>query len=540
MSIETEIVDISITQDSAAVQRSSFGIPLILSHTAPWSERVRYYSGLDEVALDFVSSSPERRGANSLFSQELKPTKIAIGRATNNVPTLQYTFAVTTPRNSDTRSYKINVVGQGVTDTTVAYTSDASAAAEEIHDGLVTALNAVASKNYTAAFASATFTAHTFTAANASEIFTSAAHGLKTGDGPMQVTNAGGALPTGLALVTDYFAIVLDANTFKLATTRALALAGTNLLISTDGTGVQTITGTAGFVRPFSGFTVTANSPGAWFGLELVDITAMSCALTHTGDPTTDLDAIELEDPTFYVLLTHFNSKTYVQNVATWIEAHTKLYIFDVPETEAINTASNVGTDTLQTLHAALFARSAGMYHHKPAIFAPHAWAGDVLPIDPGGETWALKPLVGLGIASKLSTTNRANLVARNASFVVVGFGKNITIGGTTFDGDFIDVTRGLDWLDDDMTKGIGGVLTSVRKVPFSNPGITLVVNQIRASLDRAVQRGILRGVPKISAPDVDAIDPVSRGQRLLPDVKFDGLTEGAIHKVGVRGRISL
>lgn len=80
-----------------------------------------------------------------------------------------------------------------------------------------------------------------FTAANGTEIFTAAAHGLSTGDGPFQVSNAGGALPIGLAALTDYWVIKIDANTFYLATSQANALAGTHLLITGDGTGTQTM-----------------------------------------------------------------------------------------------------------------------------------------------------------------------------------------------------------------------------------------------------------------------------------------------------------
>jgi hypothetical protein len=88
-----------------------------------------------------------------------------------------------------------------------------------------------------------------FTAANATETFTAAAHGFVTGDGPVQVSNAGGALPTGLTAATDYWIIRVTANTFKLATSLANALAGTNLLISTDGTGVQTLADVASTTR---------------------------------------------------------------------------------------------------------------------------------------------------------------------------------------------------------------------------------------------------------------------------------------------------
>src|SRR5262245_47554038 len=69
-----------------------------------------------------------------------------------------------------------------------------------------------------------------FTATNATETFTKTNHGLQTGDGPVQVSNAGGGLPAGLTAATDYWVIRTGANTFKLATSLANALAGTNLL----------------------------------------------------------------------------------------------------------------------------------------------------------------------------------------------------------------------------------------------------------------------------------------------------------------------
>src|SRR5678815_4785658 len=64
-----------------------------------------------------------------------------------------------------------------------------------------------------------------FTAANATETFTATAHGFQTGDGPVQVSTTG-ALPAGLLVATDYWVIRLTADTFKLATSSANALAG--------------------------------------------------------------------------------------------------------------------------------------------------------------------------------------------------------------------------------------------------------------------------------------------------------------------------
>lgn len=81
----------------------------------------------------------------------------------------------------------------------------------------------------------------TFTTTHAAETITKSTHGFTTGEGPLRLTNSGGALPTGFATATDYWVIVVDANTFKLATTRANAIAGTTVTISDDGTGTHSI-----------------------------------------------------------------------------------------------------------------------------------------------------------------------------------------------------------------------------------------------------------------------------------------------------------
>lgn len=82
-----------------------------------------------------------------------------------------------------------------------------------------------------------------FTADNTTEIFSSVAHGYVTGDGPFKVSNAGGALPAGLANTTLYWVIKLTADTFSLALSWDAAMAGTVVAISDDGTGTQTIGG---------------------------------------------------------------------------------------------------------------------------------------------------------------------------------------------------------------------------------------------------------------------------------------------------------
>jgi hypothetical protein len=69
------------------------------------------------------------------------------------------------------------------------------------------------------------------------------AHGLTTGV-KGQFTTTGG-LPAGISASTDYFVIRVDADNYKVATSLALALAGTAVDITTQGTGNHTFTPTA-------------------------------------------------------------------------------------------------------------------------------------------------------------------------------------------------------------------------------------------------------------------------------------------------------
>lgn len=112
------------------------------------------------------------------------------------------------------------------------------------------------SGNVTVADHALTFVDFTYTADNTADTILHTAHGLLTSDGPVRTSNSGGALPGGLAAGTDYYFIRVDANTGKLATSRANALAGTAINLTTDGTGTQTLLHQAGTTRP-SDVTIT-------------------------------------------------------------------------------------------------------------------------------------------------------------------------------------------------------------------------------------------------------------------------------------------
>lgn len=82
----------------------------------------------------------------------------------------------------------------------------------------------------------------TVTFTNATDHCDLTAHGMVSGDGPFQFS--GGDIPAGLTLLTDYFCVLVDADNFKMATTRDLAIAGTaDVVLTDDGTGTIKLEG---------------------------------------------------------------------------------------------------------------------------------------------------------------------------------------------------------------------------------------------------------------------------------------------------------
>lgn len=537
----SDTITLNITRDTVGVARAGFGTPLLLSATAAWSggERTRTYTSLADVAVDFPNTTgPEYLAAAAVFGQTPKPRSLKIGRSALP-PTMRYSVEAAAVRNS--HAYTIDVVGDGVTSTAISSTSDSAATAAEVHNALLTALNAVVGKNFTAAFAALVVADFTFTASGAT--LTHVAHGLQTGDGPVRLTNSGGALPTGLATATDYYAIRLGADTFSLATSLANALAGTAITTSDAGTGTHTLSDTASTVRPSDAFTVTGDAAGDWFSLE-VDSDDLTLALTH-ADPgvATDLGAIVLADPDWYCLITFYNSIDYVEAAAAWVETQKRIYIADT--CNGVTITATVGTldpdDIADSMFDQAYTRTAVAYHESPAEMLGAAWAGRVLPTEPGAATWKFKRLAGVS-PSSLTSTHRTNLRAKSANWFERSGGRNMTFDGKVAADDYIDVTRDLDWLEDDMLTGVFGAITGVDKVDFDDDGIGVIETEVRASLRRAVDRRILKvdPAPSVEVPLAADITDTDLADRHLPDVKWSAKLRGAIHSVTINGTVSL
>lgn len=289
-----------------------------------------------------------------------------------------------------------------------------------------------------------------------------------------------------------------------------------------------------------SPITITGTAVGDWFSIEVDDVNYQTTTET-TADPgvAADLTAITAENSNWYTLGTSYNSKAYGVAAAAYVEsAGLKTYVALTNDTNCL--ATSTGTlDLMDQAKTNAYTRTLVMYHKNAASFADGALMGKCLPFDPGSETWAFKTLAGISTFS-MTGTHRANIVARNGNSYESVAGINITFQGKTGDGGYLDTRRGLDWLQDDMQKAVFGALAGSAKIPYTDAGIGVIESQVRGSLKRAGDRGILdENTIVVTVPTAASVPSIDKTNRTLNNVKFSATLQGAVHKTVVTGVVS-
>lgn len=134
MSLDS-IVNVAIDAQTTSPTRKGFGTPLIAGYHDHWVDsRTRVYTSLLGMIADgFVTTDAIYKAARAVFAQNPRPQQIMVGR---------FTVAATmtlelTPVVQNLHPYLVTINGAPFT-----FTSDASATAAEIVDGLVALINA--------------------------------------------------------------------------------------------------------------------------------------------------------------------------------------------------------------------------------------------------------------------------------------------------------------------------------------------------------------------------------------------------------------
>lgn len=134
MSALDTLVNVDISVQANPIPVASFSIPLIIGPTVPTSGSINAYTDPSGM-LDngYLTSSPEYKYAQKLFSQEQSPTEFFVGKRTTAIAQVD----TITPTAVNTTHYIVTIDSVAYD-----YLSDSSATVSEIVAGLIALINA--------------------------------------------------------------------------------------------------------------------------------------------------------------------------------------------------------------------------------------------------------------------------------------------------------------------------------------------------------------------------------------------------------------
>lgn len=307
-------------------------------------------------------------------------------------------------------------------------------------------------------------------------------------------------------------------------------VAGLLALINGDANCKMTASGTTTLI-------LTADNAGQ---AHLVSATP-NLAIVHTTanhGVVEDIQAIQQVNDDWYCLILTSRVDFDILQAAAFIEAVRKIFIAATEEA-SIKTSST--TDLGSTLKGKSYKRTALLWSGDEESGPDAAWSGRKLPTDPGSEQWRFANLSGI-TPDKLTATEQANLDFKNVNHYTTVGGVGIVQKGKMAGGQWIDVTRFLDWFTARVQEGIYGLLVAVEKVPYTDGGVTSLEAIVRAKIEEGIRvGGISRedGYTVVSQKVAD-VNPQDRQDRIFPDIEFEFRLAGAIGEVTVKGFVSV
>lgn len=174
-------------------------------------------------------------------------------------------------------------------------------------------------------------------------------------------------------------------------------------------------------------------------------------------------------------------------------------------------------------------------------LFPEVAWTGYMLPSDPGSETWKFKELTGQTPvpSTAMNPSEELEALSHGANLYTALGGVGHTHDGIMTGGRFIDIQRGIDWLDARIEEGIATLLLNVAKVPYTDAGAASFHAEIASVLDLGVRNGLLGPLLddsgdfyNILIPKVADQSTTDRQSRYFPGITAQAQLAGAVHSL--------
>jgi hypothetical protein len=556
----TDVCNVNISLQGAGVTQEGFGTLLCLTPHVAWTDRVREYASAADMLTDgFKQSDAAYQAAEIYFSPLVNaPTNIKIGRVAVQKVAVAFRQSVPDPTVPGT-TYTLTINGRPC-----SYTAPSNADHSQTmaFDGIAAAISAafpggdittrvmgpgsgivfMLIQNTTGEPWTVAPDSHLLMAVGGIEVSTKS---IGVGDysltafGKTATYTAGSndtedTILAGLAAATNmqgapYFAIVADGNTLLL-----MCYPGDDTI---DPIQMQ---------QTMSAYAVSDN-------LNVVDFVGETVAAALAACVDADSD--------FYGVMVTTRSADVQLAAAEWIEQSGRLYGTASADPAVSGTTPQADTTSIAAQLMALQRyRTWGLDDPNANggngdPWPEAAWFAAMLPIDldEATATWKFKQLAGVAVP-KHTTNQIANLVGnpqlgsggKNWNLYDSIGGQGITREGKVCAGEWIDIIMGRDWLEARMTEAVFNVLLTSAKVPFTDGGVALVVNQIIACLKTAFNTQFLAFDStlgnlgfSLTVPAVLDMNPTDRSNRVLKGITWSARVAGAIHVADLNGAIA-
>lgn len=254
------------------------------------------------------------------------------------------------------------------------------------------------------------------------------------------------------------------------------------------------------------------------------------------------------DDNDFYGIVLADRTQANILSMAAWVETHIKLFLTSTGEAGVID--AEVTTDTAYKLKDLNYYRTAHWYHALASTqYLDAAIMARCFSIDPGGETWALKSLSSI-TTDKLTETQFLAAKAKNSSTFENVRNITVTQTGKVAAGEWIDVIRFRDWLQEEISTNVFTAMKNANKVAYTDAGIAIIEAQVKAALDTGVTKGGIAPLEYdadgnknpsyvLTVPLASSISATVKASRILSDISFTARLAGAIHVANISGSLT-
>jgi hypothetical protein len=166
-----------------------------------------------------------------------------------------------------------------------------------------------------------------------------------------------------------------------------------------------------------------------------------------------------------------------------------------------------------------------------------------MLPSDPGSETWFGKKLVGITATPKteMNPTEEAQALNKNGNLYTPVGGVGHTHPGVMASNRFIDIQRGIDWMEARIGEAITTTLLGAGKIPYTDAGVSIFQGDISSVLDLALSNNVLSplldnsgDLYRISVPKVADQLQTDRVARYFPGITVEAQLAGAVQTLEI------